>query len=152
MGISNFIADIENSIKPVVVNDERRKEALGTIKAMKKRIKAHKKDVKQITKAVKKGFSEHEVQSEEVDKLWDQYIDQIGETSRDLIDLRFQLKDQLTRDEWEQVFSEAGEASSGSSSGSTDFEMYVLTEGGASATATARVIRVKINTELTENN
>ncbi len=46
----------------------------------------------------------------------------------------------------------AGEAGSGGSSGSADFEMHVLTEGGASATATARVIRVQINTELTESN
>jgi len=56
---------------------------------------------------------------------------------------------------WEyQAGAEAssGEASSGGSSGSADFEMHVLIEGGASATATARVIRVQINTDLTRSN
>lgn len=46
----------------------------------------------------------------------------------------------------------AGEASSDGSSGGDGFEMYVLAEGGASATATARVIRTKINTELSDSN
>ena len=42
----------------------------------------------------------------------------------------------------------AGEASSDASSGGAGFEMHVLTEGGASVTVTARVIRTKINTDL----
>jgi len=46
----------------------------------------------------------------------------------------------------------AGEASADGASGGDGFEMHVLAEGGASATATARVIRVKINTDLTRSN
>ena len=45
----------------------------------------------------------------------------------------------------------AGEASADGTSGGAGFEMHVLAEGGASATATARVIRVKVNKELTED-
>ena len=45
----------------------------------------------------------------------------------------------------------AGEASADGASGGAGFEMHVLAEGGASATATARVIRVKVNKELTED-
>jgi len=30
------------------------------------------------------------------------------------------------------------------------FKLHVLSDGGASATATARVIRIKMNTDLTE--
>ncbi len=46
----------------------------------------------------------------------------------------------------------AGSASAeGSSSGlSKGFSMYVLSEAGASVTVTARVIRIKVNRELTE--
>ena len=46
----------------------------------------------------------------------------------------------------------AGDASADGASGGDGFEMYVLAEGGASATATARVIRTKINTELSGSN
>ena len=45
----------------------------------------------------------------------------------------------------------AGEAGSDGSSGGDGFEMHVLAEGGASATATARVIRTKINKELSSS-
>jgi hypothetical protein len=105
-GIADFIADMEDSFKTVVVNDERRKEALDTIKAMKKRMKDHGKSVKQISKSLGKELSEHEVRSNEIDKLWDQYIDLNSDTVRHLIDWRFQLRDELTRNEWEQMFSE----------------------------------------------
>ena len=64
--------------------------------------------------------------------------------------------DRLNKGAWE--FQAGAEASAGSVSAegsSSDlnegFSMYVLSEGGASATVTARVIRTKVNRELTEN-
>jgi hypothetical protein len=52
-----------------------------------------------------KELAEHTLRNAEIDKLWDQYIDLNSDTMRDMVELRFQLKNQLTRDEWEQVFS-----------------------------------------------
>ncbi|MBE9564028.1 MAG: hypothetical protein IMF17_02205 [Proteobacteria bacterium] len=51
------------------------------------------------------------------------------------------------------VEASAGTAAAEGSSGALneDFTVYVLSDGGASATATARVIRIKVNSELTEN-
>lgn len=58
---------------------------------------------------------------------------------------------------WE--FQAGAEASAGTASAegsssnlNADFTMHVLSDGGASATVTARVIRIKVNKELTENN
>lgn len=46
----------------------------------------------------------------------------------------------------------AGTASAeGSSGGEEGYTVHILSEGGASATATARVIRVKVNKELTDD-
>ena len=106
LGISDFIDELEDSTKIVVVDDERQKAALGTIKEMKNRIKEHKKNVTEISKALGKEISEHSVRSNEIDKLWDQYIDLSSDVTRDVIELRFQFRDQLTRDEWDQVFVE----------------------------------------------
>ena len=57
---------------------------------------------------------------------------------------------------WE--FQAGAEASAGTASAegsssnlNTGFTMHVLSDGGASATVTARVIRIKMNKELTEN-
>lgn len=67
-----------------------------------------------------------------------------------------QVLDRVRDGVWE--FQAGAEASAGTASaeGSTSdlnvgFTMYVLSEGGASATVTARVIRTKVNRELTEN-
>jgi vacuolar-type H+-ATPase subunit F/Vma7 len=67
-----------------------------------------------------------------------------------------EILDRVIDGTWE--FQAGAEASAGSVSAegsSSDlnegFSMYVLSEGGASATVTARVIRTKVNRELTEN-
>ena len=103
--ISDFLDDMKQSTKTVVVNDEHRKEALDTIKAMKSLLKDHGKSVGKISKPLGKELAEHTLRNAEVDKLWDQYIDLNSNTMRDMVELRFHLRDQLTRDEWEQVFS-----------------------------------------------
>jgi len=50
------------------------------------------------------------------------------------------------------VEASAGTAAAEGSSGALNegFKVHVLSDGGASATATARVIRIKVNNELTE--
>jgi lipid-binding SYLF domain-containing protein len=45
----------------------------------------------------------------------------------------------------------AGTASAEGAAGGDGFSMHILSEAGASATATARVMRVKLNKELTNN-
>ena len=66
------------------------------------------------------------------------------------------LFDRLKDGTWE--FQAGAEASAGSVSAegsssdlNSGFSMYVLSEGGASVTVTARAIRTKVNRELTEN-
>jgi len=66
-----------------------------------------------------------------------------------------QVLDNLKTGRWEfqaGVEASAGTASAeGSSSGLTQgYTLHVLSDGGASATATARVIRIKVNSTLTE--
>ena len=45
----------------------------------------------------------------------------------------------------------AGTASAEGAASGNGFSMHILSEGGASATATARIMRVKLNKELTNN-
>lgn len=69
------------------------------------------------------------------------------------------FNDQKILDQWKDgkwVFEAGAEASAGTaaaqgSSGGTenDFSIHILAEGGASATATARIIRIKVNQALT---
>ena len=66
-----------------------------------------------------------------------------------------EILDRFENGTWEfqaGVEASAGTAAAEGSSGSLNegFQLHVLSDGGASATATARVIRIKVNSELTE--
>jgi len=67
-----------------------------------------------------------------------------------------EVLDRMQNGTWEfqaGVEASAGTAAAEGSSGGggQGYTVHVLSDGGASATATARVIRVKVNSDLTEN-
>jgi len=104
-GMLDFIADTQDTVKVVMEKDDRRKEALGTLKAMKKRANAHNKMVKRTSKDMNKTLSSHDVTDSDVDTIWDAYFSQRAACNQDMLNLRYQLKDQMTREEWQEVFS-----------------------------------------------
>jgi hypothetical protein len=104
-GMLDFIADTQDEVKVVMEKDDRRKEALGTLKAMKKRANAHNKMVKRTSKEMNKTLSSDDVTDSDVDTIWDAYFSQRAAYNQDMLNLRYQLKGQMTREEWQQVFS-----------------------------------------------
>lgn len=105
-GMLDFIADTQDTVKVVMEKDDRRKEALVTLKEMKKQTNARNKMVKRASKDMSKTLSSDEVTEADIDVVWDAYFSQRAAYDLEILDLRFQLKDQLTREEWEQVFGE----------------------------------------------
>jgi len=100
-GILDFVADAQDEIKVVMEKDNQQREALGILKAMKKRVSANNKTLKLTLKDLDRALST----DADFDTIWDTYFEQRGAHNRDMLDLRFKLRDQLTREEWEQVFS-----------------------------------------------
>jgi hypothetical protein len=41
-----------------------------------------------------------------IEAIWSDYFEAVDEFNSDMIDLRFELKDSVTREEWEQLFGE----------------------------------------------
>lgn len=105
-GMLDFIADTQDTVKVVMEKDDRRKEVLATLKETKKRTDAHNKMVKGASKDMSKTLSGDEVTEADVDAIWQGYFASRADYNRDMLDLRFQLKDQMTREEWQQVFAE----------------------------------------------
>ncbi len=103
--VLDFIADAKDSIKVIVVDDERRQDALDIIKVTKKRTTAHNKNLDKLIKQLHKNLREHGGTESDIDAMWDQHFDLTREYDRNMVDLRFQLRDQLTREEWQQIFS-----------------------------------------------
>ncbi len=105
-GMLDFIADTQDTVKVVMEKDDRRKEALSTLKAIKKRTEAHNKMVKGASKDLNKSLTNNDVTEADIDTIWHRYFAQREAYNRDMLDLRFQLKDQMTREEWQQVFAD----------------------------------------------
>jgi uncharacterized protein YccT (UPF0319 family) len=105
-GMLDYIADTQDTVKVVMEKDDRRKEALSIVKAMEKRTNAHNKMVKRASKDLNKTLSSDEATDADIDPIWDAYFSQRAGYNQDMLDLRFQLKDQMTREEWQQVFAE----------------------------------------------
>ncbi len=104
-GTLNFISDTQDNVKIVMEKDDRRKDVLGTVKASKKRVNAHNKTVKRASKDLAKALSSGEATNADIDAIWDAYFADRTAYNHDMLDLRYQLKDQMTREEWQQVFA-----------------------------------------------
>jgi hypothetical protein len=104
-GMLDYIADTQDEVKVVMEKDDRQKEAISTLKAMKKRTNAHNKMVNGASKDLSKTLSSDAVTDAEIDTVWDAYFSQRAAYNQDMLDLRFQLKEQMTREEWQRVFA-----------------------------------------------
>ncbi len=103
-GILDFIADTQDEVEVVMEKGDQRKEALSTLKAIKSRTEAHNKVVSGTSKDLNKALADNDATEADIDTIWYRYFAQREAYNRDMLDLRFQLKDQMTREEWQQVF------------------------------------------------
>ena len=100
-----YIADTQDTVKLVMVKDDRQKEALSTLKAMKKRTDARNKEVKRATKDLNKALGQDDINTADIDAIWAGYFAEIDQYDHDMLDLRFELKEHINREEWEEIFS-----------------------------------------------
>ena len=104
-GLLDFIAQTEDNIKIVMEKDARQKGALATVKEMKKRTKARNKQVNKSRKELSTLLGDPEATEADIDATWNTFYAEVESYNVDMHDLRFELRDRLTRDEWQQVFS-----------------------------------------------
>ena len=105
-GLLDYIAESTDNVESAMVNDERRKAALGTLKAMKKITKARNKQVKRVSKELRTAFAGADTSDQELEEIWNGHFVAVNRYDHEMVELRFELKDQLTREEWAAVFSE----------------------------------------------
>ncbi len=101
-----YIADTQDSVKTVMVkDDDRQKAALSTLKAMKKRTNARNKYVKRASKDMKKTLGQEDINIADIDAIWAGYFAEIDQYDHDMLNLRWQLKEHVNREEWGEIFS-----------------------------------------------
>lgn len=103
-GLLYDLNDLQKQVKTVVTEDPGRSEALDVVKAMKQRTKEHAKLIKSTAKELDTALEEHVVPDTELDAIYDGYMPSVKAYHRDLIDLRFELKEYISREEWAAIF------------------------------------------------
>ncbi len=100
-----YIADTQDNVKMVMVKDERQKAALSTLKAIKKRTNARNKQVRRASKDMHKALGQENINTADIDAIWAGYFAEIDQYDQDMLDLRWELKEHINREEWEAIFS-----------------------------------------------
>jgi hypothetical protein len=108
-GLASAIADRQKELKQVVVEDKRRDEALAVIKDLKARGKAYEKSLKMNWKQTGQALSGAGVAEADIDAAWEALYRERTDFEQDVVDARFQLRELLTREEWQQLFAESSQ-------------------------------------------
>lgn len=103
--VLGYIADSTDAVKEVLQDDDRREEALETMDSLKDLGKQENKARQEVLKQMEDVLGEHDTSSDVVDDLWSGYYQQVREINDAALDHRFALRDQLSREEWEEVFA-----------------------------------------------
>ena len=107
--VLDFVSYMRDSVDEVVADDERRKDATATLKEMKKLTNTHLKANGKAFKALLGEVSELETDVAATEAIWSDYNRATESYNQQMIDLRFKLRDSLTRSEWERIFVEPGD-------------------------------------------
>lgn len=102
--IMDFIAETKADVKVVIVDKERRAAALATLKDMKKRAAAMNKQSGKSLKQLNKALQPHDADDATIEAIWAEHFERVDQYNRDMIDYRYQLKEYVTREEWQQLF------------------------------------------------
>ena len=100
----DYIADGRDEAKAVIVEDDRRKDVLATFKQLRKRTELQQDQVKSSGKQLASVLASSGLQNADMDKAWFMYFERVDVYNVDMLDLRYELREQLTRDEWERIF------------------------------------------------
>jgi hypothetical protein len=100
-----------DNAKVVIVEDDRRKEAKTTLKAMKKRSSDYTKAGKKLANNLGFEKDDRHLSDDDVEVFWDKLLELNSQYSDDIVEMRFGLRDQLSSEEWAGLFPEQDSAS-----------------------------------------
>ena len=101
------ISIVQDSVKLVMPKNDERKAALSVLKQMEKATKTQNKQVSKSSKQLANALADHEFDAVEIDRMWSEYHQARGNFQMELIDLRFELKEHISREEWADIFSDS---------------------------------------------
>ena len=101
----DFVSETKGEVKEVVQDEDRRDAALDTLKLMKKEASARNKSTKKLSKLIAKQVKDGGPTTSELETAWSDHYETVDGYYARMIDLRFELRDSVTREEWQQIFA-----------------------------------------------
>ncbi len=101
----DYIADTQDNVKIVVPKGERQKAAFDTLKAMKKSESTYRKHLRKAGKELFKALDLPDDVESELHRVWTAHFAEVQRQNHEMLDLRFELREHLTREEWGEIFS-----------------------------------------------
>ena len=97
--------DVKKAVKKVVADDARKDEILELIDTWKKEKKKHDKEVIKGRKSILKVMERYDWTREDLQQASSRLDEAIRKIDRSYLDLRFNLKEKITRDEWNAIYA-----------------------------------------------
>ena len=101
----DFVSETKGEVKEVVQDEDRRDAALDTLKLMKKEASARNKSTKKLSKLIAKQVKAGGPTTSEFETAWSDHYETVDAYYARMIELRFELRDSVTREEWQQIFA-----------------------------------------------
>ena len=99
------IDQMKDNIKAEIVDEGTRKDALAIVKTMEATSKEYEKADKKDEKELLELIQGYESTTAELKRIMDASFKQRVEYQQAMLALRFELKDKLTQEQWEKIFT-----------------------------------------------
>ena len=106
VGAMQYFETAQGNLEYAIVDEDQRGEVAETLAAFELRTKQHGKAVRELAGNLRKSLKGRDASAADRDTLWDRYFELKANYDRDAIELRFRLRDQVSRDQWEALFAE----------------------------------------------
>lgn len=100
------VEELSDRVAIVVEEPARAEAARATLDDLKRVIVAFEKEFAETGKALKRSYRDHAADRAEVEAVFDQLNRDWQQGQERALDLRFELREQLTREEWEALFAD----------------------------------------------
>ena len=107
-GVAGYIYDLnglEKTVKSEVQDDTRKDAAVDIVKSMQDRDKEFRNTLTDYIESLDKQFQGRTLSEAEVNDIIGTYTEKVTDYQDDMIDSRFALREQVSRDEWAVIFA-----------------------------------------------
>ena len=100
-----YLDTYEDRAESAITEKDRREQVLNVFKAFEDVSKAREKEVKRTAKMIGETVGSKDSRIADIDAVWDTYFQDVDAYHTALVDSRDELKQYVTRDEWQAIFS-----------------------------------------------